>query len=275
MKRVAAAIAIVVFGVFLIVVNQCTTQETFSQHTKENTKKTISIEKNKKPLVPCVENTKEGDALVKEAYTLYKQEGGSGLVKLEQRPEISEVIYQQMFSSQSDRYVCLVEEEKEIYGMVYLSKFTGGYWWYFGEMSQGLRQGKGTTIVVLPYESYQTFSGTYEQDFPKGKGSLEYYNAQAWYKIKGDFQGKRLNGTYQCSGFNRVSSKKSVTAEHTYEDGHLVSVADVILPEGKEMFLYFPLENGAYMGWDNQIAALNQDMEVFWGNETLSHQQKQ
>lgn len=126
-------------------------------------------------------------------------------------------------NSGSDRYV--IDLDGNTKAMMYMSS-DGGYWWYFGQMKNNLREGQGTTIVVGNGNSYEVFTGNYTADMPNGEGKHSTLDGEIRTDIVGNFHGLYLNGTYQVDvngvGPDGVSYSSSLPL--TYVDNHFKSV---------------------------------------------------
>lgn len=123
-------------------------------------------------------------------------------------------------NSGSDRYV--IDLDGSTKAMMYVSP-DGGYWWYFGEMENNLRQGNGTTIVCGS-NSTESFTGIYAADFPSGAGKMStIYNSGSTFVISGVFQGAFLNGEYQLN-VSWTDGGVPYSASHSaiYSNNHLL-----------------------------------------------------
>ena len=126
--------------------------------------------------------------------------------------------------SGSDRYV--IDLDGNTKAMMYVNP-DGGYWYYFGEMTDNLRQGKGTTIILNSAYT-EMFTGSYNADYPSGAGTLNMvYNDGRVFAISGDFQGTYLNGTYNVNANWIEYGGVACTGNSlliTYAHNHLQSV---------------------------------------------------
>ena len=122
-----------------------------------------------------------------------------------------------------DRYV--IDNGGNTKAMMYVNP-DGGYWYYFGEMADNLRQGNGTT-VILDSSYTQTFTGSYNADYPGGVGTLNMiYNDGRAFAVSGDFQGTHLDGTYNvnASWTAMLSGACTSSLQMTYANNHLQSI---------------------------------------------------
>ena len=166
------------------------------------------------------------DEILRQMYDLYQNEDYATMVAL----DISAGGYSETIKNGgSDRYVANLDGNTK--AMMYVTT-DGGYWWYFGQMENNLRQGHGTAIAFNSEEDCETFTGNYIADSPNGNGTYSHY----WYSgeysgerydISGDFQGAYLNGTYQVNinWFDyHDGTPCSVIQPITYENNHIKSV---------------------------------------------------
>lgn len=126
-------------------------------------------------------------------------------------------------NSGSDRYV--IDLDGSTKAMMYVSP-DGGYWWYFGEMANNLRQGNGTTIICNSNYT-ELFTGVYAADLPGGAGKMStIYNNGSTFVISGVFQGAFLNGEYQLSASWLDGDGVPCSASHSaiYSNNHLLEL---------------------------------------------------
>ena len=93
-------------------------------------------------------------------------------------------------------------------------------------MTDNLRQGKGTTIILNSAYT-EMFTGSYNADYPSGAGTLNMvYNDGRVFAISGDFQGTYLNGTYNvnASWTAMLSGACTSSLQMTYANNHLQSI---------------------------------------------------
>lgn len=127
-------------------------------------------------------------------------------------------------NSGSDRYV--IDLDGSTKAMMYVSPDSGGYWWYFGEMENNLRQGNGTTIICHS-NSTELFTGVYAADSPNGAGKMStIYNSGSTFVISGAFQGAFLNGEYQLNASWVDGDGVPCSASHStiYSNNHLLEL---------------------------------------------------
>lgn len=133
------------------------------------------------------------DEILRQAYAAFVGQDYLSICALDLN-DATRAFAEQVRASGADRYVCDIDGNTK--AMLY-TPADGGYWWYFGQMENGLRQGSGTTFACNSETSYAMFSGVYTADAPIGEGKMTRHYTNADVSFKGSFQGAYLNGTYQ------------------------------------------------------------------------------
>ena len=187
------------------------------------------------------------DDILRQMYALYVNGDYASMYALDVSDAVVSCV-ETIMNSGSDRYV--IDLDGSTKAMIYVSE-NGGYWWYFGQMENSLRQGNGTTII-LGADDTQLYTGIYHDDFPGGEGKMtQIFNDDgATFDISGNFQGTFLNGAYQVNvnwfdsdeGMSHTSSKSI-----TYVNSHFQSVG------GYNFNLYPYADDGftEYNIWDD------------------------
>lgn len=159
------------------------------------------------------------DDILRQIYGCYVNEDYGSMFK--QDTIIAALRYEDLIrDSGSDRYV--IDLDGNTKAMMYVNP-DGGYWYYFGQMTNNLRQGNGTTIIVTSSNT-EIFTGNYNADYPSGAGTLTRIDYEGdVYAISGDFQGTYLNGTYSVNanwieygGIACTGNSLSITYAHNH-----------------------------------------------------------
>ncbi len=227
------------------------------------------------------------DEVLRQMYALYQSGDYNAMYTL----DINAGSYAEAVrSSGADRYVVDLDGNTKV--MMFVSN-DGGYWWYFGQMENNLRQGNGTTFAFESEEQYTVFTGTYAADYPSGAGTYSHHcysgeNNGARYDISGNFQGTLLNGVYQVDmqwiNDDGIVCKSSLP--HPYANNHLRGLEDSLsLPYyfsdvfyetvdfGKDEIFIFGYANGDVEQarcWSYPTEYLNNGLPVFYGNANTS-----
>ncbi len=135
------------------------------------------------------------DSILRQMYGLYQNRDFVSMYALD-ADNTTAACAEMIRNSGTDRYVTSLDGNTN--AMMYVSP--SGYYWYFGQMENNLRQGTGTTIA-LASDHYESFTGTYRMDFPEGDGtfSAHWFENNEGYDITGSFHGMQLNGTYKVN----------------------------------------------------------------------------
>lgn len=173
-------------------------------------------------VVQAEENQFSGlDEILKEMYAYYVNGDYASMYALDDS-EATEAYLELIRNSGTDRYV--IDLDGNTKAMLYVP--SNDLWmWYFGQMENNLRQGNGTTVIPYP-SATEIFTGSYTADFPSGAGKWSRNSGDVdMYNISGNFQGARLNGTYQVD-VNWTSDGISYASSLpiTYVDNHMQSV---------------------------------------------------
>lgn len=133
------------------------------------------------------------DEILRQAYAAFSSQDYLSICALDLN-DATRAFAEQVRASGADRYVCDIDGNTK--AMLY-TPADGGYWWYFGQLENGLRQGSGTTFICGSETSYQMFRGAYAADVPVGAGKMTRHGNGYDVTFAGGFQGAYLNGTYQ------------------------------------------------------------------------------
>lgn len=161
------------------------------------------------------------DDILRQMYALYQSGEIISMYTLDASDTVA--AYAEMVkNSGADRYVISLDDNTK--AMMYVTA-DGGYWWYFGQMENNLRQGTGTTIL-LNSNYYETYTGSYHADFPGGNGtySIHWYEDGNGYDVTGTFQGMKLNGTYQVNAAWIDYDTYSSSLPITYTDNIITAI---------------------------------------------------
>lgn len=174
------------------------------------------------PAVVQAEETQTAglDEILRQMYALYQGGDHASMYALD-TDEATKAYVEAIGNSGSDRYV--IDLDGNTKAMLYVSP-NGGWWWYFGQMENGLRQGNGMT-VICGSGSTEIFTGNYAADFPNGEGKYSLRFESGAFDISGNFQGTYLNGTYQVDANWQSDTSYSSSMPMTYANNHLQSVA--------------------------------------------------
>ncbi|MDE7272400.1 MAG: LysM peptidoglycan-binding domain-containing protein [Lachnospiraceae bacterium] len=176
------------------------------------------------------------DDILQQMYLLYQSGDFASMYALDAN-DMTRTYAEFVKNSGADRYVISLDDNTK--AMLYVSA-DGGYWWYFGQMVNNLRQGTGTTLL-LNSNYYELFTGTYDADFPGGSGtySIHWYNDGSGYDLSGTFQGMQVDGTYQVNAIwleDGISYSSSLPI--TYTNSHFTSIGG-----GWELDEYYTYED--------------------------------
>lgn len=121
------------------------------------------------------------DSILRQMYGLYQNRDFVSMYALD-ADNTTAACAEMIRNSGADRYVTSLDGNTN--AMMYVSP--SGYYWYFGQMENNLRQGTGTTIA-LASDHYESFTGTYRMDFPEGDGtfSAHWFENNEGYDITG------------------------------------------------------------------------------------------
>lgn len=166
------------------------------------------------------------DEVLRQMYALYQSGDYNAMYTL----DINAGSYAEAVrSSGADRYVVDLDGNTKV--MMFVSN-DGGYWWYFGQMENNLRQGNGTTFLFESEEQYSMFTGTYAADYPSGNGTYTFHcfsgeRSGEEYDISGNFQGIYLNGAYQVNThWIEDGTPISASLLTIYSNNHFQSIDD-------------------------------------------------
>lgn len=205
------------------------------------------------------------DTLLEQAYLSYTTNDMSALLALNTNP-VMEALADQLTAAGTDRYVHQLSDGT--YAMAYVSEKAGN-WWYFGQMTGGIRQGTGSIIKVYD-EGYKRFSGVYANDYPAGTGTfVQGFSDGNYYVLTGNFNGAKLNGVYDTQVYS--TEYGLTTTQNTYTDNHMaLAEENAWLTENfegdTEIFIlgYYPeYDHYKYIRYSGAI--LDEGLDIFWG----------
>lgn len=222
-------VKIITLGVILtlntLTVSAAELPESFTEITEENVAKE--------------DNVFAGlDSILRQAYVNYSANNMDALYALDD-DSTTKVFCKQLSAEGLDRYICKIDEN--ISAMLY-APVDGGYWWYFGQIENGLRQGTGTTIVCIDSKEYMKYSGGYANDLPAGDGVLYAHSDWFEYSISGVFQGSLLNGIYKVKMTDPDTGEVS-NANFPYVGNHLLPDFEEMTPDGTGSYSFYAPNN--------------------------------
>lgn len=167
-----------------------------------------------------------------------------------------------------DRYS--VKLDANTYGMLYVGP-NNKHYWYFGELKDNLRHGKGFTILI-DSNVYKVFNGIYENDFPKGYGEYAFIlldNLEYWC-MKGNFNGMLLNGSYNIVANHPTLGQTNISL--TYKDNHLANQTATFVENGINYSLDINIENNSivYSSVENKDYNGTKNLKIPEGYELMS-----
>lgn len=251
------------------------------------------------PAVVQAEETQTAglDEILRQMYALYQGGDHASMYALD-TDEATKAYVEAIGNSGSDRYV--IDLDGNTKAMLYVSP-NGGWWWYFGQMENGLRQGNGTA-VLCDSDYTEIFTGSYSADFPNGEGKLSMrFASGSVCDISGSFQGTHLNGVYQVdvNWIDHEGTIQTSSLPTAYANNHLQSLGEggeeltahpdpeygytrydfwcpgagcdnITINYGYEPVAIGISDDGDYSCWSQSSEAINEGMAIFEGNGTPS-----
>lgn len=108
---------------------------------------------------------------MQNAWELYKAKDYAGIIQLDSSDEVANAVSKMEADyPDSDRYITYISEDKT-YSMLYFD-VDHGYWWYFGDIADGAKEGNGVSFTVTGDGSYDMYVGEFKNDSPCGSGVM-------------------------------------------------------------------------------------------------------
>lgn len=223
--------------------------------------------------LPTYENTELYDSYMEKAWNYYVERDFRGLRDLDVSQEMADMASEVM-NSEADRYMYYVESANS-YAMLLVEDSTNSYWWYFGDMKNGIRQGNGCAIIFwYNADGYDMYEGEYVGDFADGQGAFT--NAVIdeinYYTMTGEMQGRLFDGTYNVKFIIEDIMGEEIASNIEFDNGWPVVTYEqpyIEISEDERVVIFNLDDAGNYVYWTMNEYIFENGMDVFKGKEPI------